>query len=251
MTRRSLLYNVAYVLLIVIPLCCGLAAVGAALWYSLWGSPATTARPVATGRPPATTRPSRPILPSLSSTASATVARPTSTPPISPIVTPRPPTTAAPLPTRTPIPTTPAIVQNPTATQLPTVQSAPTQARFTSSPTLPIATLTLSPTPTSTLAQTACIAIASVDDEQPSQNQDVTVFGDLICSEGPVTGAPMHTTWKFKTTTSSCDGVTDTDGIASCTHMISDATVGYTVTIDVAMTWQGQTYTDQTGFTPH
>ena len=219
MTRRSLLDNVAYVFLIVIPLCCGLAVVGAALWYSLWGSPATTARPVATERPPATTRPSRAILPSLSSTASATVARSTSTPPISQIVTPRPPTTAAPSPTRTPIPTTP--------------------------------TVTLSPTPTSTLAQTACIAIASVDDEQPSQNQDVTVFGRLTCNEQPVAGALMHTTWKFKTTTFSCDGVTDTDGRASCTHMISDATMGYTVTIDVAMTWQGQTYPDQTGFTPH
>ena len=60
----------------------------------------------------------------------------------------------------------------------------------------------------------------------------------------------MHTIWKFKTTKSSCGGVTNTDGLASCTHMISDATVGYTVTIDVAMTWQGQTYADQTGFTP-
>ena len=60
----------------------------------------------------------------------------------------------------------------------------------------------------------------------------------------------MHTTWKFKTTTFSCDGVTDTDGVASCTHTISDATVGYTVTIGVTFTWQGQTYVDQTSFTP-
>ena len=256
MTRRSLLYNVAYVLLIVIPLCCGLAVVGAALWYSLRVSPATTARPVATERPPTTTRPSRAILPSSSSTAAATVAQSTSTPPISQILTPRPPTTAAPSPTappsptRTPIPTTPAVIQNPTATQLPTVQSAPTQARFTSSPTIPIATITLSPTPTSTLAQTACIAIAWVDDEQPSQNQDVTVFGRLTCNEQPVAGAPMQTTWNFKTTKSSCGDDTDTDGLASCTRTISDATVGYTVTIDVAITWQDQMYVDHTGFTP-
>ena len=60
----------------------------------------------------------------------------------------------------------------------------------------------------------------------------------------------MHTTWKFKTTTLSCDGVTDTDGMAACTRMIGDATVGYTVTIDVAITWQGQTYANQTDFTP-
>ena len=60
----------------------------------------------------------------------------------------------------------------------------------------------------------------------------------------------MHTTWKFKTATSYCDGVTDIDGEASCTRTISDATVGYTVTIDVAITWQGQTYTDQTYFIP-
>jgi len=61
----------------------------------------------------------------------------------------------------------------------------------------------------------------------------------------------MQTTWNFKTAKSSCDSVTDTDGRASCTRTISDATVGYTVTIDVAITWQEQTYTDQTGFTPH
>ncbi len=250
MTRRSLLYNVAYVLLIVIPLCCGLAVVGAALGYSLWGSPATTARPVATGRPPTTVHLPQTILPSLPSTASATAARPTSTPPISPIVTLHPPTTAAPSPIRTPIPITPTVILNPTATQSPTVQSAQTLVRLTSPPTLPIATVTLSPTPTSTLAQTACIAIASVDDEQPSQNQEVTVLGFLMCNEQPVAGAPMHTAWKFKTTTSSCDGVTDIDGMASCTHMISDATLGYTVTIDVAITWQGQTYADQTAFTP-
>jgi len=76
------------------------------------------------------------------------------------------------------------------------------------------------------------------------------VFGFLVCDEQPVAGAPMHATWKFKTTTVSCDSVTDTDGEASCTRTISDATVGYTVTIDVAITWQGQTYVDQTSFTP-
>jgi hypothetical protein len=60
----------------------------------------------------------------------------------------------------------------------------------------------------------------------------------------------MQTTWNFKTTTSYCDGVTDSDGLASCTRTIGGATVGYTVTIDVAITWQGQTYVDQTSFIP-
>ncbi len=75
-------------------------------------------------------------------------------------------------------------------------------------------------------------------------------MGYLACDEQPAVGAPMHTTWKFQTTTTSCDGVTDADGFASCTRAIGDATVGYTVTIDVTFTWQGQTYTDQTSFTP-
>jgi hypothetical protein len=78
----------------------------------------------------------------------------------------------------------------------------------------------------------------------------VTVLGFLVCDEQPVAGAQMQTTWKFKTTESSCGGVTGTDGWASCTRTISDATVGYTVTIDVAITWQRQTYTDQTDFIP-
>ena len=60
----------------------------------------------------------------------------------------------------------------------------------------------------------------------------------------------MHTTWKFQTATISCDGVTDADGFASCSPHNRRRDVGYTVTIEVTFTWQGQTYTDQTSFTP-
>ena len=276
MDRRSRLYSVASILLIAIPLCCGLAVVGAVLPYSLKVNSTTKVIPLPTERPPAMTRPSRAIPSSLSSTVSATVTRSTLTPPISQIATPRPPTVVAPSPTRTPIPTTPAVVQIPTATQLSTIQSASGQVTSTSSPIAPTVTAILSPTPTntptglapsptltstpaepvllptqtSTVTESACSTIVSVDDENPIQNQDVTVMGLLACDEQPATGAPMHTTWKFQTTTISCDGVTDADGFASCTHTIGDATVGYTVTIEVTFTWQGQTYPDQTSFTP-
>ena len=289
MDRRSRLYGIAYFLLIVIPLCCGLAVVGAVLPYSLKVNSTTKVIPLPTERPPAATRSSRTILPSSFFTASVTAARLTSTPPISQSATPRPPTVVAPSPTKTLMPTTPAVIQIPTATQLPTVQSASSQVTSTSSLIAPTVTAILSPTPTntptglapsptptntptglapsptltstpaepillptqtSTVAASACTTIVSVDDENPLQNQDVTVMGFLACDEQPAAGAPMHATWKFQTATTSCDGVADADGFASCTRTIGDATVGYTVTIEVTFTWQGQTYTDQTSFTP-
>ena len=91
---------------------------------------------------------------------------------------------------------------------------------------------------------------ASVNNAAPSQYSYVTVSGTFLNNGQPVSGVEMDTAWHYKTTTSYCSGTTDGSGVASCSRDISRATIGYTVQIDVTFTWQGQTYTTSTSFTP-
>ena len=91
---------------------------------------------------------------------------------------------------------------------------------------------------------------ASVSNSSPSQYSNVTVYGNFKNNGQPVSGVQMDTSWHYKTTTSACSGTTGTDGTASCTRGISDATAGYTVSIGVTFTWNGQSYTTSTSFTP-
>ncbi len=90
-----------------------------------------------------------------------------------------------------------------------------------------------------------------VSDATPYQYSDVTVFGKLRQANClGVAGAAMNTAWRYKTVTSYCDGVSGSDGVASCIRGISRATVDYTVNIDVTLTHGGQGYQCQTSFTP-
>jgi hypothetical protein len=80
----------------------------------------------------------------------------------------------------------------------------------------------------------------------------VTVYGQLLDSGVGQDGLPMHTVWHFKTTTETCDSETGSDGagLARCSLGIGDAEVGYTVTVDVTITYHGQMHTASTSFTP-
>jgi hypothetical protein len=91
---------------------------------------------------------------------------------------------------------------------------------------------------------------ASVSNPAPHQRSDVTVYGQLTVNGVGVAGLPMSATWYYRTTTSSCAGTTDASGTASCTRNISSATAGYTVRIVVAITYNGQSYSASTSFTP-
>ncbi|MGA7671916.1 MAG: hypothetical protein WBW04_15920 [Nitrolancea sp.] len=91
---------------------------------------------------------------------------------------------------------------------------------------------------------------ASVSNASPHQKTEVTVTASITNNGQPVAGAPMIASWFYKTTTSSCAGQTDANGVASCTRYIAGATKGYLVRINVAITWNGQTYTATTSFTP-
>jgi hypothetical protein len=137
----------------------------------------------------------------------------------------------------------------PTATKPVPPTGTPTAIPPTRTPT-PVPP-TRTPTPTAT--PTAVIPIvltASVSNASPTRNSRVTVSGTLTQGRAGISGVKMETTWHYEKTTSACSGVTDSKGTASCTRNISTATSGYFVLIDVSMTYQGQTYTTSTGFTP-
>ncbi len=156
--------------------------------------------------------------------------------------------------------------QEPTATPTPTATLSPTTtptspptATWTATPSdtatathTPSPTLTSTPTPTrSPTPVPQYEARAWVSNSSPYQYTTVTVYGQLLLGGQGVSGATMHTVWHYKTTTSYCDGgPTGSTGMASCSRYISGASRGYTVVIDVTMSYAGNTYTAQTSFTP-
>ncbi len=91
---------------------------------------------------------------------------------------------------------------------------------------------------------------ASVSNPSPARYTVVTVYGQLIVRGLPAVGATMTTTWHYKTTTVGCSDTTDNSGQASCSRGIGNATVGYRVVIEVIFTYNGQTYSTSTSFTP-
>ncbi len=188
---------------------------------------------------------------------------------ILPTYTPTPSLTATPTPTvtptatRTPVPTdTPRPTHTPTRTSTPMPTSTPTtHTPMRTSTLMPKSTSTPIPTSTQIPAATtapqptsppvaACEIAAWVNDENPARRQHVYVYGKLICDGQPVAGAPMHVVWNYKSTTESCDGVTDATGISVCERSIGGASKGYYVRLDVTITHNGQNYYASTGFTP-
>jgi beta-lactamase superfamily II metal-dependent hydrolase len=88
---------------------------------------------------------------------------------------------------------------------------------------------------------------ASVSAPTPGQNTSVTVYGRLLVNGTGQAGLPMSSTWKYKSTTPTCNsGITGADGVASCGRQIGAATLGYTVNITASIGG----YTASTSFTP-
>jgi hypothetical protein len=76
---------------------------------------------------------------------------------------------------------------------------------------------------------------AWVSKGHPSQNSTVTVYGRLLVNGVGQSGLTMATTWHYKTTTSTCSGITGPSGVAQCSRDIGRATIGYQVNIDVVI----------------
>jgi len=120
----------------------------------------------------------------------------------------------------------------------------------------PTVTPTPSPTPEWTIGNVVCNSIGAVQvcawvsNPTPTRNQDLTVYGRLLDDGTPRPGLPLHTVWHYKSTTPTCDATTGPDGEGSCTRNIGAATTGYDVHVDVTISYNGQTYTVTTFFTP-
>jgi competence protein ComEC len=88
---------------------------------------------------------------------------------------------------------------------------------------------------------------ASVSAPAPSQYSSVSVYGRLLINGAAEAGLPMNSTWKYKSSTPTCNsGVSGADGVASCSRQIGAATLGYTVTITASIGG----YTASTSFAP-
>jgi len=123
----------------------------------------------------------------------------------------------------------------------------------TTAPPPPPATTTTAPPPATTTAPAPngqVTVSASVSNSSPTQNSTVTVSGKFLVGGQPVAGVSMNATWNYKTTTSYCDGTTGSDGVASCSRDIGRAAKGYTVSVNLSFSYNGQTYTASTSFTP-
>ncbi len=97
---------------------------------------------------------------------------------------------------------------------------------------------------------TGCTVAASVSNEAPARNSTVVVTGQFACPGGSPAGAPMTASWKFKSTTSTCEGVADAAGVATCSRAIGSATVGFSVEVTVTFVHGGANYQATTSFTP-
>jgi hypothetical protein len=120
-----------------------------------------------------------------------------------------------------------------------------------STPVLSTNTPTMVPTPTgsnvvcNTYNSTQICAWVSI--ANPSKNSTETVYGRLLINNIGQANQTMTTTWHYKSTSSTCSGITDTEGNASCSRSIGGATSGYQVNIDVSIGG----YTATTWFIPN
>ena len=87
---------------------------------------------------------------------------------------------------------------------------------------------------------------AWVSNGAPAQNSTVTAYGRLLLGGTGQASQPMIATWNYKTTSSTCEGLTDALGGANCSRKIGRVTLGYRV--DVVVTING--YSATTFFVP-
>lgn len=85
------------------------------------------------------------------------------------------------------------------------------------------------------------------------QQYSTEVIWIQLCNDpqcySPIVGAPVHTEWNFRTSLPSTDWYTGNDGKAAIIRDISDATIGYTVRVDIYVFDEG-TQIDSAYFTP-
>jgi hypothetical protein len=93
-----------------------------------------------------------------------------------------------------------------------------------------------------------------VSDPTPRRDITVTVYGKLTVMGSGISDVPMEAEWDYGDVTRYCYGTTGSDGIASCSRDISEATAGNTVNIYVTMSKENpciEHFRCTTSFVPH
>jgi hypothetical protein len=146
---------------------------------------------------------------------------------------------------------------------VPAAPAVPATAIPTASPTA-ISTLTPTAVPTAakatkvlpaygclpTITILDTVVQACMDKPNPDQNDNLVVTTRMSMAGKPIAGAPVKTTWNYRTVRSECTTTSNTDGIGFCQRNIGDATLGYRVIVEVQYDYQGKGYRGETSFTP-
>jgi len=147
----------------------------------------------------------------------------------------------------------PGKVYMPVTMANPPTETPEDTATLTLEPTLPgQPTRTLQPSTTPSGINMACTRTQTsslcvwLSNPNPVKNSTVEVAGQYLVNGAGQANLTMTTTWHYKSTTSSCTGITDSGGLSSCSRSIGAASSGYTVTIDVTI----GSLTATTWFTP-
>lgn len=176
----------------------------------------------------------------------------TFTPP--PPISPTPSVTAT--PTTTPVTGTPTATVTATATETATPTDTPTATQTATPTATTTATPTTAPPPPPDGKNVVCTydgtvqVCAWVNNDRPRRNTNVTVLGRLLVDGEPVSGADIHTEWRFRGYTAERDCRTAANGIGRCTRNIGKAVVDYQVDVLVEITYEGAVYSAETWFVP-
>ncbi len=91
---------------------------------------------------------------------------------------------------------------------------------------------------------------ACLDKPGPNQNDTIQLTTRMSMGGQPVPGAPIKTTWNFKTGKQDCATTSDKDGVGFCYKKIGTAEVGFRVVVEVQYDYKGTGYRAETSFTP-
>lgn len=97
---------------------------------------------------------------------------------------------------------------------------------------------------------TDVVVQACLDKPGPNQNDTLQLTTRMSMGGQPVLGAPIKTTWNFKTGKQECAATSDKDGVGFCYKKIGTAEVGFRVVVEVQYDYKGKGYRGETSFTP-
>ncbi|OJV91590.1 MAG: hypothetical protein BGO39_20655 [Chloroflexi bacterium 54-19] len=96
---------------------------------------------------------------------------------------------------------------------------------------------------------TDVVVQACMDKPEPTQYETLQITTRMSKDGLPIAGAPIKTTWDYKTTRAECTTTSDSQGLGFCYRNIGAATLGFRVVVEVQYDYNGQGYRGETSFT--